>query len=74
MSKDNTVNFLLENEWEFDGNKRKASHRKHKTGWVGIDEALKLQEQYDPKSTEEFKILNNLNSRHAHMYEEYLDS
>ena len=74
MSSDNTVNFLLENGWAINRSKGEANHWKHSILWVSLDEAMRIQESVDPGSVEDFKLLNNLNSKHAHMYDEYLDS
>lgn len=75
MSTDSTINFLLENGWEIDRNNGTAWHWKH-TEYepVPLDAAMNLQEEFDPESIREFKMLNNLNSKYAHMYNEYLDS
>jgi len=75
MTRDNRIAFLREYEWEIDNNTGEASHWKHSPdNWVTIEKALELQDNYDPESVREFRLLNNLNSKQAHMYNEYLDS
>jgi hypothetical protein len=74
MSTDSTVNFLLENGWEINKSKGEANHWKHSVLWVSLDEAIRIQDNVDPESVKEFKMLNNLNSKYANLYNEYLDS
>lgn len=74
MSTDNTINFLLESGWEFDRNTGLVWHWKHSPEEISLDEAMQIQDAIDPESVKEFKLLNNLNSKQAHLYYEYLDS
>jgi len=75
MSNDTTINFLVENGWEFNKNTGKAWHWKYSgEKEMSIDESMKVQEHFDPESVREHKMVNNLNSKYAHMYNEYLDS
>ena len=74
MSTDSTINFLLENGWEFDRNTGLAWHWKHSPDEIKLDEAMQIQDNIDPESIKEFKMLNNLNSKYANLYNEYLDS
>ena len=55
MSTDSTINFLLENGWEFDRNTGLAWHWKHSPDEIKLDEAMQIQ---DRKST-------RLNSSHV---------
>jgi hypothetical protein len=82
MTHNETVNYLVLQGWEYDANAGdgfafRPSWYDEDAGdqeWYTISEALELERKYNSESFREFELVNNLNSRYASMFSEYMES
>jgi hypothetical protein len=82
MTHNETVNYLVLQGWEYDANASDGfafrpswyDEDLDTQEWYTISEALELERKYNSESFREFELVNNLNSRYASMFSEYMES
>ena len=72
---DNSIKFLIECGWEYTEGVGFSHSKLTEEGiFLVMSGAILAQENYDPGSTEELDLINNLNTKQVSMYADYLDS
>jgi len=82
MTHNETVNYLVLQGWEYDANAGDGfAFRPNwydedidEQEWFTIDQALEIEKINDPESYREYDMVQNLNSRHACMFSQYMES
>jgi hypothetical protein len=76
-----TVNFLVLQGWEYDANAGDGFAFRPEwydedaldQEWYTIEQALECERMDNPDAYREFELVNNLDSRYAHMFSQYMD-